>query len=119
MFQDSVLDSLLAARENFFIRAGLYTSDKKCIKNMVHEVTEMTKISEFINRPYGKLSGGQRRRANIARALLHKQYVWLGVWEKNERAILFYKKNSSYKASTHSFSMGEDQQADYIMRQDL
>ncbi len=48
-----------------------------------------------------------------------KLYVWLGVWEKNEKAIYFYKKNGFYEIGTHSFFMGEDEQTDYIMRKDL
>ena len=48
-----------------------------------------------------------------------KKYIWLGVWEKNEKAIHFYKKNGFYKIGSHSFVMGEDVQTDYIMRKDL
>ena len=48
-----------------------------------------------------------------------KKYVWLGVWEKNEKAICFYKKNGFYEIGTHAFVMGEDVQTDYIMRKDL
>lgn len=48
-----------------------------------------------------------------------KKYAWLGVWEKNEKAIGFYKKNGFYKIGTHNFVMGEDVQTDYIMRRDL
>ena len=48
-----------------------------------------------------------------------KKYVWLGVWEKNEKAIRFYKKNGFYEIGTHTFVMGEDVQTDYVMRKDL
>ena len=48
-----------------------------------------------------------------------KRYVWLGVWEKNEKAIGFYKKHGFYKTGTHTFVMGEDVQTDHIMRKDL
>ena len=71
VFQDSVLDALLSVRENLIIRAGLYTSDKAKIKNAVYEAAAATELDEFIDRPYGKLSGGQRRRADIARALIN------------------------------------------------
>ncbi len=71
VFQDSVLDGLLTVRENLTIRAGLYTSDKTKIKNAVYEAAEAAELGEFIDRPYGKLSGGQRRRADIARALIN------------------------------------------------
>ena len=48
-----------------------------------------------------------------------KKYVWLGVWEKNEKALRFYKRNGFYQIGTHSFVMGDDEQTDYIMRKDL
>ena len=48
-----------------------------------------------------------------------KKYVWLGVWEKNEKALRFYRKNGFYRIGTHSFFMGADEQTDYIMRKDL
>ena len=71
VFQDSVLDELLTVRENLMYRAGLYSTDKTKIKNAVWEAAGATKLDEFIDRPYGKLSGGQRRRADIARALIN------------------------------------------------
>lgn len=49
----------------------------------------------------------------------NKKYIWLGVWEKNEKAICFYKKNGFCEIGTHIFVMGEDVQTDYIMRKDL
>lgn len=48
-----------------------------------------------------------------------KSYIWLGVWEKNDRAISFYKKNGFYAIGKHSFFMGEEEQTDFIMRKDL
>jgi multidrug/hemolysin transport system ATP-binding protein len=71
VFQDSVLDELLTVRENLAIRAGLYTSSKTKIRNAVYDAAAAAELGEFIDRPYGKLSGGQRRRADIARALIN------------------------------------------------
>jgi ribosomal protein S18 acetylase RimI-like enzyme len=48
-----------------------------------------------------------------------KKYIWLGVWEKNEKAVHFYEKHGFYEAGTHSFVTEEDVQTDYIMRKDL
>ena len=48
-----------------------------------------------------------------------KEYVWLGVWEKNKKAICFYQKNGFYKIGTHNFVMGKDVQNDFIMRKNL
>lgn len=48
-----------------------------------------------------------------------KSYIWLGVWEKNDKAISFYQKNGFYEIGTHPFLMGEEEQTDFIMRKDL
>ena len=49
----------------------------------------------------------------------NKEYVWLGVWEKNQAAIAFYKKMGFREVDTHHFVMGEEKQTDFIMRKDL
>lgn len=46
-------------------------------------------------------------------------YVWLGVWEKNPRAIRFYEKNSFVAFDKHIFYLGEDKQADILMKRIL
>ncbi len=68
----------------------------------------------------GKGLGGCLLNKAISTAVLqNKKYVWLGVWEKNEKALRFYKKNGFYRIGAHSFFMGNDEQTDYIMRKDL
>ncbi|RZK11293.1 MAG: GNAT family N-acetyltransferase [Flavobacterium sp.] len=47
---------------------------------------------------------------------LKVDYVWLGVWEKNQRAISFYKKNGFVEFDKHVFKLGDDQQTDIMMR---
>ncbi len=49
----------------------------------------------------------------------HLQYMWLGVWERNDRAICFYEKNGFTKFGSHIFKVGEDEQIDILMRYDL
>lgn len=46
-------------------------------------------------------------------------YVWLGVWEKNHRAINFYKKNGFLEFDKHIFKLGDDEQTDIMMRLEL
>jgi len=75
VFQDSILDSLLTVRENLEIRAGLYSKSRSEVKRMVESVTDVIGMDDFLHRPYGKLSGGQRRRADIAAALLHRPKI--------------------------------------------
>lgn len=71
VFQEGVLDKLLTVEENLELRGRFYGLRKKELKNAIKKAAEVTEITEFIKRPYGKLSGGQRRRADIARALIH------------------------------------------------
>lgn len=50
---------------------------------------------------------------------LDKTKVWLGVWEKNENAIAFYKKMGFVQTGAHAFYMGDEEQMDFIMTQTL
>lgn len=70
VFQDNVLDPLLTVRENLLTRGGLYERDRKVLKNRLEEVVRTIGIGDYVNRPFGKLSGGQKRRAEVARALM-------------------------------------------------
>ena len=72
VFQDSVLDRPLTVKENLKSRAALYGIMGKAFEKRLGELVELLDFREFLNRPVGKLSGGQRRRIDIARALLHK-----------------------------------------------
>ena len=71
VFQDSILDNLLTVKENLFIRGSLYGMTKRQLAAAVEKAANAADVLSFINRPYGKLSGGQRRRADIARALVN------------------------------------------------
>lgn len=46
-------------------------------------------------------------------------YIWLGVWEHNPRAIRFYEKNGFVKFGTKNFQLGSDLQTDFLMKLDL
>ena len=50
---------------------------------------------------------------------LNKTKIWLGVWEKNENAIAFYKKMGFVQTGAHSFYMGDEEQIDFIMTKTL
>lgn len=49
----------------------------------------------------------------------NKQYVWLGVWEENARAIRFYEKNGFVAFDKHIFMVGDDEQTDVMMRREV
>ena len=71
VFQKSLLDDMLTVRENLTMRGRFYGLKGGALRDAVAFAAETVGASEFLDRPYGKLSGGQRRRADIARALLN------------------------------------------------
>lgn len=66
---------------------------------------------------HGKNIGQQlyEKVINIARDK-NADYIWLGVWEENPRAIRFYKKNGFIEFDKHIFKLGEDEQTDIMMK---
>ena len=75
VFQESVLDDLLTIRENLFVRASLYGLPATKISERIAEVADAVSITDILDRRYGKLSGGQRRRADMARGLVHRPKI--------------------------------------------
>ena len=75
VFQQSVLDSALTVYDNLESRAALYGILGRDFKARLAELTELLQFGDLLKRPVGKLSGGQRRRVDIARALLHRPRI--------------------------------------------
>ncbi|MCL1898736.1 MAG: ABC transporter ATP-binding protein, partial [Micrococcales bacterium] len=75
VFQNSVLDGTLTVRENLVTRAALYGLSGKAASQRIDRLARQIGLDEFINQRYATLSGGQRRRADIARALIHAPKV--------------------------------------------
>ena len=71
VFQSSALDKPLTVRQNLESRAALYGIVGEAFKKRLDELSHMLDFSDLLDRTLGKLSGGQRRRIDIARALLH------------------------------------------------
>ena len=71
VFQNSVLDPSLTVEANLLARASLYGIYGKKAKDRISELASLLGFSELTGRKYGKLSGGQRRRIDIARGLIH------------------------------------------------
>jgi multidrug/hemolysin transport system ATP-binding protein len=75
VFQHSVLDNLLTVRENLAVRASFYGVGGAQLRKRIAFLSEAVGLADFLDRRYGALSGGQRRRADVARALIHTPRV--------------------------------------------
>lgn len=70
VFQNGILDDLLTIEENLFFRGRFYGLQGKELQNRILQTARITGISDLLSKQYQSLSGGQRRRCDIARALL-------------------------------------------------
>lgn len=75
VFQESVLDKPLTVKENLKNRAALYGIYGRAFDKRLQELIDLFDFSNYVNQNAGKLSGGQRRRIDIARALIHKPEI--------------------------------------------
>ncbi|GAB2815827.1 daunorubicin resistance protein DrrA family ABC transporter ATP-binding protein [Alpinimonas psychrophila] len=124
VFQDSLLDDSLTVRENLMVRGLPYLGNQTAIRERIVELAETMQLDEILNRRYGKLSGGHRRRVDIARALIHdpqvlfldepttgldpasRQLVWRTIHELRERTGLTVFLTTHY--------MEETEEANYV-----
>jgi len=71
VFQNSMLDDLLTVKENLHVRGSFYGLSSKEVDSRVDELNALLEIKSYYGQKYGELSGGQKRKADIARALIN------------------------------------------------
>ena len=125
VFQNSVLDSELSVRDNLESRAALYGIYGASFKKRLSELSKLLEFEELLGRPVGKLSGGQRRRIDIARALFHKPEILIldepttGLDPQTRKLLwnvidgLLKQDNMTVFLTTHY--MEEAAEADYVV----
>ena len=125
VFQASILDPQLTVKDNLEIKASLYGLSRKEIKSRVGELAEILDFKSYLNRPLAKLSGGQKRRIDIARALLNKPDILIldepttGLDPQTRKMIwavitkLRKENNMTVLLTTHY--MEEASEADYVV----
>jgi diamine N-acetyltransferase len=80
------------------------------------EIARIYAVQEMIGKGIGQAL--MQKSIAVARERT-KQLVWLGVWEKNTRAIEFYRKWGFEKFREHPFLLGDDVQTDWLMKRDV
>ncbi len=125
VFQSSVLDRALSVKDNLESRAALYGICGADFEERLAELSSLLELEDLLNRPLGKLSGGQRRRIDIARALLHHPKILIldepttgldpqtrkNVW----KVIAHLRKTERLTVFLTTHYMEEASEADYIM----
>lgn len=75
VYQNNCLDERLTVKENLTIRGSLYERDSRTLKGKIRQTCKLLQLEDTLNRRFGMLSGGQKRKCEIARALLHTPEV--------------------------------------------
>lgn len=83
------------------------------------ESLELERIYVTARRQGMRLGETLLRKAEERARELGKRRLWLGVWEKNEKALRFYRKHGFARIGEHAFVMGDDEQTDFLMAKEL
>ena len=125
VFQNSVLDSALSVYDNLQSRAALYGITGVAFKERLLELTRLLDFEDLLKRTVGKLSGGQRRRIDIARALINRPKILIldepttGLDPQTRKTlwnvISDLRKNENMTVFLTTHYMEEAAEADYVV----
>lgn len=125
VFQNSVLDKKLTVKENLLTRGSYYGFNKKKVLNNLSDIMESFGLEEMWDQRYDSLSGGQRRRVDIARALLNKPSILFldepttGLDPASRKALWDYieyiRKNRNMTVFLTTHYMEETRDADNVV----
>lgn len=125
VFQSTGLDMPLSVYDNLFFRGKLYNIQTCELKTRIHELSCQLEFKEFLHRPLNKLSGGQKRKIDLARALIHHPKIIIldepttGLDPKTRKLMWEYlndlrkKEKLTIFLTTHY--MEEAAQSDYVI----
>lgn len=125
VFQNSLLDGVLSVKDNLMCRASLYGIYGNKAKERINELATLLDFKKLLNRTVNKLSGGQRRKIDVARALLNDPKILIldepttgldpqtrkTMWE----VIESYRKNKQMTVFLTTHYMEETTDADYVV----
>lgn len=125
VFQNTVLDAKLSVKDNLTSRAALYGITGKEAKQRIAHLAELLEFKDIINRTFGKLSGGQKRRVDVARALLNNPQILIldeptmGLDPEARKAlwsvVTSLRKNQNMTVFLTTHYMEEAADADYVV----
>ncbi len=125
VFQNSVLDGALTVKDNLRHRASLYGIVGEDFEKRLKELALLLDFESYLNRAVGKLSGGQRRKIDVARALLHSPKILIldepttGLDPQTRRTmwkvIESLRKNNKMTVLLTTHYMEEAADADYVL----
>lgn len=125
VFQNTVLDAKLSVKDNLTSRAALYGITGKEAKQRIAHLAELLEFKYILNRTFGKLSGGQKRRVDVARALLNNPKILIldepttGLDPEARKAlwsvVTSLRKNQNMTVFLTTHYMEEAADADYVV----
>lgn len=125
VFQNTVLDAKLSVKDNLTSRAALYGITGKEAKQRIAHLAELLEFKDILNRTFGKLSGGQKRRVDVARALLNNPKILIldepttGLDPEERKAlwsvVTSLRKNQNMTVFLTTHYMEEAADADYVV----